>query len=612
MGLRGIQRTTLVAAAVLAVLLVVAGVFIVRGINRLSRSEYERQSRFVSLAMSSLRRDLAGSFLDLARSFELSRWPEQGEDLRDELAEHYQMFEQESPLSGLIDQLSLVEFRRDAPVRYFQFDRVAGSFLEEPLPESLSLRDRLTPPPPGPRPGRPTRVEPRLHAESNKLFIELPYLTGRQLLRRGRGPMLFGRPPGPGSEPGGAGGADLRPGGILVLLGLDPAYLKEEIFRPLQEIYFGGPLLSDVELAVFGESPADPIYQSDPGLDPSFFSSFDRSLPLVGQGGWLSGFREAPGSGPRRGLNFRQTGRLTLLTRHRMGSLLAAVERQRRFDLLKAFGILLLLAGTGMSLLWSVERARRLARRQMDFVAGISHELRNPLAALQSAGFNLSQGTVREPGKIRQYGQMISRESRRLSQMVEQVLSYAGIENSGVRYTRQFLQLEEVLEAVLKEYGPIFEQEEWKVKVTIGEKLPAVYGDRKAFESCFRNLLDNALKYASEGQYLELQVGSAERAGKRRVEIEIQDRGNGIPTAELASIFDPFYRGRDQVASTTPGAGLGLALVRRHVEAHGGTIQAYSAAGKGSRFVLSLPIADRSEGTNQPEEKNHGSTDTAR
>jgi two-component system phosphate regulon sensor histidine kinase PhoR len=230
----------------------------------------------------------------------------------------------------------------------------------------------------------------------------------------------------------------------------------------------------------------------------------------------------------------------------------------------------------------------------MDFVAGISHELRNPLTAIQSAGFNLAQGTVHDRNKIQKYGEVISSESRRLTHMVEQVLSYAGLQSSVKQYDWQTVRLEEVLEAVLQEYAHVFQRQNWEIVVDIEEDLSSISGDPKALRSCLSNLIDNSLKYASEGTRLAIALNSRQVSGKNWVELSIQDQGQGIADSDLPNVFDPFYRGTRHVASSKSGSGLGLALVKRHVEAHGGKVNVNSVSGEGTCFVLFFPAAEGS------------------
>ena len=115
-------------------------------------------------------------------------------------------------------------------------------------------------------------------------------------------------------------------------------------------------------------------------------------------------------------------GRWQLLIKHRAGSLEAAVTEARRRNLVISFGILLLLAASVGTIIISTGRAQKLARQQVEFVAGVSHELRTPLAVICSAGENLADGVVEAPAQVSQYGALIRNEGRRLTKMVEQGL----------------------------------------------------------------------------------------------------------------------------------------------------------------------------------------------
>ena len=141
--------------------------------------------------------------------------------------------------------------------------------------------------------------------------------------------------------------------------------------------------------------------------------------------------READrGPEPTRGFgNQRDSGRWTLLAQHQSGSLEAAVAATRRRNLGISFGMLMLLSVSVVMLTVSSRRAQRLARQQMEFVAGVSHELRTPVAVIRSAARTSPQGVVGGADRVKRYGQMIGREARRLGDMVERVLQYAGIES---------------------------------------------------------------------------------------------------------------------------------------------------------------------------------------
>ena len=124
---------------------------------------------------------------------------------------------------------------------------------------------------------------------------------------------------------------------------------------------------------------------------------------------------------------------------------------------------------------------------------------------------------------------------------------------------------------------------EWSVPAAV----PPVLGDEAALRRVFQNLVGNAIKYGGSGGWLGLTV----RGSGREVAVTVADRGVGIAPADQPRIFDPFYRSQAVVDAQIQGAGLGLSLVKRIVEAHGGRISVHSAPGEGSAFTVTLPVA---------------------
>jgi signal transduction histidine kinase len=604
MDWRAVHRRTIIAFLVLAILLVGSAAVVYRNIDRLSRLEFANQRRLLASALLGFRREFAGVLLDLTRAYELPIRIRTAEVLQSHLAERYQLLQEEGSDLVPISQLSLLVYSGDQPKVFLRLQPEEGVFIEEAAPVSVLELGPPLPPRPVPRPGGRGA---RLVLLDGKFVLAVPQGGDRTAIRRRPGP-LPGLPPsissGPRPNPGRSEseGAESRLAeSYLALLQLDQDYLGEEVFERLNESYFRRPLINGFEVAITTDRGNKVVYQSDKQLNTSFFSSADASVPLT---------VPTPGPGrrglavePERGANpaFRQAGALNLVARHHSGSLEAAVENRRIRDLLEAFGILFLLAAAMVTLVLSLQRTRTLARRQMDFVAGISHELRNPLTAIQSAGYALAKGAVKEEEKIRRYGQIISREGQRLTRMVEQVLSYAGIEQSVKQYDWQIVRMEEVLEMVLQEYVSVFEEEAWEVKVKSDRNLPPLSADPKALKSCLRNLIDNSLKYADEVKILQIEVNSRLDSGRSWIDVSVQDRGRGLSSSEIQRIFEPFYRGADHLASSKPGTGLGLALVERHVKAHGGKVQVFSEPGGGANFLLSFPAATNSEEVREDE-----------
>ena len=284
-----------------------------------------------------------------------------------------------------------------------------------------------------------------------------------------------------------------------------------------------------------------------------------------------------------------EDGRWRLLIKHRTGSLAAAVSSARRRNLAISFGILLQLgAGIFMTTI-SSRRAERLARRQIDFVAGVTHELRTPLAVICSAGENLADGIVDTPQKAREYGDAIYREGRRLTDMVEQVLEFAGAESGRQRYEFRPIQVTDFINAAVAACKTQIQEKQFKVETLIAPDVPLVRGDSAALRRALQNLISNAIKYDGQNRWLRIsaQTSAAEQASEVRISVE--DRGLGIDSTDIPHIFEPFFRGREAVAAQIEGSGVGLSLVKQVVEAHGGKISVKSTPGTGTTFTFNLP-----------------------
>ena len=287
-------------------------------------------------------------------------------------------------------------------------------------------------------------------------------------------------------------------------------------------------------------------------------------------------------------------GHWRLLVQHSAGSLDAAVGAARRRNLWLSFGILAVLAASAGLIVINARRSERLAGQQMDFVATVSHELRTPLAVIRSAAQNLSAGVVHEPGQARRYGDLIETEGRRLTEMVEQVLEYAGLEGDRRLITARPVDAGSLATEVVTSCSSLFEAEGVEVTTAVAADLPPVVADEGAMRRALHNLLTNALKYAAGGRAVRVEVQAASVRGQREVQIAVSDRGPGIAAEDLAHIFEPFYRGRNATEQQIHGNGLGLSLVKRIAQAHGGRVTVKSTSGgqaSGATFTIHLPAA---------------------
>lgn len=279
-------------------------------------------------------------------------------------------------------------------------------------------------------------------------------------------------------------------------------------------------------------------------------------------------------------------GRWRLLVRHQAGSLEAVVARARWQNLATSLGILLLILATVAALVRFSRRAQQLAELQMNFVAGVSHELRTPLTVIRTAAFNLRGKLATKPEQVERYGVLIQEESEKLTALVEQILRFAGARAGHAIRAREPIAIETVIEDGLRSSGAAGSN--FIVEKQVEPGLPLVLADQLAMKFAVQNLVENAMKYGTEGSnWIGIYASSSKK--DNAVEVRVADHGPGIPADEQEHIFDEFFRGRRAVQDQVHGTGLGLNLVKRIVEAHGGTIRVLSEPSKGTQFVLSIP-----------------------
>jgi signal transduction histidine kinase len=452
------------------------------------------------------------------------------------------------------------------------------SFHEVPWPDALrGLEARLAAsgePGPGGFPFRPGAVI------DNPLGVVLP---------------VFG-PERPAA--GGAPRGRLSLGGVLIVT-LDEDYLRSRLLPRLAETSIGGTAGAPFVVAILRRSDRSVFYASAPDAAAGGHRSGDVELPLPSRGrgpgppggrrpGGPAGVPRPAGGEPRPPLD--EDSPWLLVARHRGGAFEATVTSVERRNLATGFGVLALLGATGLVLVASAQRAQRLARQQLEFVTGVTHELNTPLAAIRSAGQNLAAGIVTDAAQVRRYGELIEKEGGRLTALVSQVLDFAGIESQSRGYAMEPLALDGLVEEVLRDHALVLQQAGLVVERSLPSDLPRVRGDAAALRRVIANLIANAVKFAGAGG--SLAIRAAAPPGARAVVLRVEDRGPGIAREERERVFEPFYRGPAAERNRTPGSGLGLSLVRHVVRAHGGRVRAEAREGGGTALVVELPAAD--------------------
>jgi signal transduction histidine kinase len=393
-----------------------------------------------------------------------------------------------------------------------------------------------------------------------------------------------------------------------IIIRLDYDVVVHTILPTLTERYFGSGDELDYDVLVTSKSASrDPHYSSMPldGIDAGWKADarvdlFSFRPDLVPRQVWP---REIlpPDPGRRAAPRIRDPrpfGRILaamageglweLTVRHRAGSLEAAVRQVRRRNLFVSFAVLSLLAVSVIMMVLSTRRAQELARQKIEFVAGVSHELKTPLTVIRSAGQNLAHGTVDDPEQVKRYGSLVEEEGRRLSGLVDQVMQFAG-NQSDKGYNFETVALAPIVESALSDCRSLIEEKELEVECDIPEDLPAVYADSAAIRRAVANLIDNAVKYAGREKWIGLKAGVDGKSSGSMVFLRVADRGPGIDRADLSHLFEPFYRGKG--VRQIRGSGLGLSLVQQIVEAHRGRVSVETGRGEGATFIIFVPKA---------------------
>jgi signal transduction histidine kinase len=258
----------------------------------------------------------------------------------------------------------------------------------------------------------------------------------------------------------------------------------------------------------------------------------------------------------------------------------------RRRMLLSGFAVLalVLLAGSYF-IMRSINRERAVAKLQSEFVSAVSHEFRTPLTSLRQLSEMLSKGRIPTEDLRQKTYDILSSESERLQRLVESLLDFGRIEARAFRYRYDHLDPAKLVSDLVAEFREKAAAQGYLVELEIAGDYPLIRADREALGLALRNLLDNAVKYSPDCRTVWVEMAHEEG----RLAIRVRDQGIGIPASEQKEIFKKFVRGTSSGAAHVQGTGIGLAMARHIVEAHGGEIRLESKPGRGSTFTILLP-----------------------
>jgi signal transduction histidine kinase len=231
-------------------------------------------------------------------------------------------------------------------------------------------------------------------------------------------------------------------------------------------------------------------------------------------------------------------------------------------------------------------RRLALAQQKNTMVATVSHELKTPVSSIKVLVDTLLQDKVLRLDRVREYLDLIARENLRLSQLIENFLSFSRIERTKFKIERQPINVSELIREAVTTFSRQVDITDGELTVDIAPGNPPYRGDAWALNRVLLNLLDNAYKFSDPPRHIHVSMGVEHQS----LVITVSDNGIGIREADLGKIFDQFYQADQKLSRSNEGCGLGLSIVRHIVNLHDGTVDVASKPGEGSTFTVRLPF----------------------
>jgi signal transduction histidine kinase len=599
-----------IVGALLALLLVALAVLQYRWLGEVGEAEHARMRASLQTRAADFTQAFDRELTRIYLAFDFD--PETlDKDAARAVSAGFEKAQSAAAVPGVIRDVFLLEGQGPQASVLQRFDPATQTLLPAEWPPALAAwRERASRSGPLTRPGGlPIFMADAVDASVPALIVPIPFV---KKIDDGAGHLAVVSNPG-------------APARSLIVW-LDADRLRDQLVEPLVAKYFGDAAVSEYLVSIVArDQPSQVVYSSAPQIVDERSADvsaglFDLRLdemtrmtglvkdhaegapPTVRDRVAITIVRRSGGAGDVSHLLMAggaNQGAWQLRARHRSGSLEAIVASSRRRNMAITLAILGLLGAASGLVMAASQRQRRLAQQQMEFVASVSHELRTPLAVICSAGENLADGVVADSAQVKTYGSLIETEGRRLGDMVERVLLFAGIGSGTQTRARAEVDLAGVMTDAVA--GVAADARDRGVAIDLHPvgSLPALLGDGEAIRSALQNVIGNAVKYSPGGGTVEVTMESLHDANVR---IRVADRGIGIDTADLPHIFQPFYRGRRALDSQVRGSGIGLSVVMHVVRMHGGDVQVDSRAGEGTTVTIVLPGAAPSDSREDDED----------
>lgn len=240
-----------------------------------------------------------------------------------------------------------------------------------------------------------------------------------------------------------------------------------------------------------------------------------------------------------------------------------------------------------MIILFIIYRQKKVGEVKSDFINNMTHEFKTPLATISLAVDALNSPKVLDkPDKIKYFASIIKDENRRMNKQVQKILEAATMEKDNLELNLMPIHMHEYIKQAAASSQINVDQNNGKINLHLNAKNDMVDGDEVHLSNLIFNLLDNAIKYTEK----DLNINIYTSSNKNLLTIKIEDNGIGMSKETLEQVFEKFYRAHTGNVHNVKGFGLGLSYVKAVVEAHKGKIKAESVSGKGSTFIVELPI----------------------
>jgi signal transduction histidine kinase len=231
------------------------------------------------------------------------------------------------------------------------------------------------------------------------------------------------------------------------------------------------------------------------------------------------------------------------------------------------------------------KKQRELEHLRADLIAWVGHDLQTPLASMRAILEALEDGVVDDPQTVKRYLNTAQRNVRSLSVLIDDLFQMAQLDTGGMPLDRAESSLSDLISDTLESFSELAQRQGVNLTGSVALEVDPVTMDTQRIGRVLNNLVGNALRHTPAEGRVEVHA----RRTDLGVEVSVSDTGEGIRTEDLPHVFDSFYRGDKSRSRSTGGAGLGLAISKGIVQAHGGEIKVQSEAGQGSLFIFTLP-----------------------